>query len=233
MTSPRILVFALVAASAGCLVTPLPDPPDLDGPRLDRVALEPDVGLVMTSTVVRGSAGTALPGATLVVVPLSNALPPALALVAEDGSFETTVDGISGDELRLSLRFGSARSTPVDVVVPEMTGPPTPARRDPCIVVEPELDFGEIASGSEAMGAIVLRNECTAPIVVGGATLRQPSVVFTVDPLAGVMLDVGTSVAIGVRFAPPARGAYEQTVLLAISGAVTERRPVTLFGSAP
>src|SRR5688500_13846137 len=152
------VVFA--ALLGACVATPLPDPPDLSPPNVGEMTATPMNNLVGPASVrIVGNAGAATPGTTLHVVRLGTEIAPLLAIVAEDGSFDTTFEGGVGEELRMSFRDGDARSEPVDVIVPEMDGVLVPARREPCVTIDPplSLDLGE-AIAEELVGLITIQN---------------------------------------------------------------------------
>lgn len=229
----RVLALASLATFGlgGCFATPLPDPPDLDPPDVERMHASPVTTLVTSVFAIEGDAGSVAPGVLVHVVPLDTARAPVLTAAAEDGSFRVELPADPGDRLRITFRTEAARSAPLDVIVPTMEGPFEPVTRNPCVRVDPELDLGEVEAGSTGAFDLVLDNTCGAAIRIE-TRMRAPSTVISIGAPSSQELAPGESAVLTVTFAPPVAGAYEEVAFVDVGGPFAERYPLSLFGAA-
>ncbi len=167
--------LALVATATGCVLSPQPLPPSIDGERLtiELISTDPDRGEIDTARII-GAPGAVSPGgAVLHTVNLELANEATELTVAEDGSFEVYLTGQPGQEFRLRAFSEGLWSRPEDIVAPAEDGPPdSPVRPlGDCLSLSAplELGFGPIAQGDITVDTIELTNHC-------GETLRLDDV---------------------------------------------------------
>lgn len=221
-------LLLLLAASA-CSVNPVPEPP----------ARPPGItGTIEVDRCTECDGKIFLHGATenateIWAVNLDSSEPPSVVNVAADGTFSVAIGALSGHELRLQARSQSARSEPVDFLVPD-SGALVPALRPlgGCLTAVLELDFGEVdllAPG--ASRSVIVDNACADAVTLSSIGLRVPTPAFAVDaPVAPFVIPAGESVSLGVVFDPETSGLSEEILLIEISNPSVDRRPVTLFG---
>ena len=214
----RIVLSACLialATSGACTGTPQPDPPNLD---IRNVRVVP----MRTPFVqVLGTAGAAA-GGTVRVVNLDTMLPPVDTPVAADGSFELTIDGSTGNTLRLQVRDGARRSDPVDVLAAD----PLALVEHPiggCLAIAPP--FEAVLSGGSA--TIALTNGCGSPIALSRVALRVSGAPFEVVT-APSSIAAGETVSIEVRALGASSGA-EEILLVEVTAPSVDRFALTLI----
>ena len=215
----------------GCIATPIPEPPNIDPPNPDAMT-----GQVLSSVegkdiLFTGHAGAATADTDLWAVNLNRSDPPELVEVWEDGSFEVTLPGDAGDELRLQLRRDEARSAPIDVIARDLETP-VPVTRDECLVLDPslELGFGAVYIDGNAPGSITVRNNCTEEVVVTDLGMRIDTGDFIIDSSPPISIDSGSSGTVEVSFTPTGTGLIEELLFVYATGSVNDRWPVMLVG---
>ena len=219
-----ILAFAL--AVAGCVGTPVPQPPALDPPDATRIVHE----MVGSVPELRGEPGAAEPGTTLWIVNLDRADDPVTAIVEPDGSFSVFVLAMAGEELRVQARDGDDRSRPLDLLVPrgEIARP-----TEGCLALEPALELrlaDPVDVGATSAGTVRVSNECGAEVRLDAVELRRPSSAWTVETPGPVAIPAGGATDLRVRFAPGSAGSDEEILFLRVGAPDVDRRPITLSG---
>lgn len=228
------LAAALLLGLSACSVTPVPEPPS-DAPRQPNLSViygNVGVGIGSPPITLTGTTGALQPNNVLWVVNLDTQDPPVVTTAGADGSFTITVPGSVGQELRLQARRGSQRSDPVDALIVTRSGHLSPTHHDPCLSTLPpfELAFGNVALGKTAPKSIVVKNACAADVVITSAALRRPAPAFAASTAVPLTVPAGGQASIGVTFTPSSAGLTEEVLLIQLSGALSERRPITLYG---
>lgn len=217
------LVLALVGA--GCVGTPIPQPPALDPPDADLIRHE-DFG---TFAQLVGEAGAVVPGATLWAMNLDGTLDPETTVAEADGSFMLSFFAIPGHEVRVQARDGDDRSRPVDLLVPR--GEVVRATEG-CLALEPALEVrlaAAVAVGASETRVVRVSNRCAGEAVFDVA-LRRPSDAWRVVTPGPFSVPSGGAADVEVAFAPLSAGLHEEIVFLALSAPALDRRPITLSG---
>ena len=231
----RRALAVLIVCSAGCEISPKPEPPDaaLDPNQVDITSTDDSAAPTRGEGVlVIGGPGAASPaGATVRAYNLNSTDSYVETPVAEDGSFELVVPGAPGDEIRIQVIAEGSRSQPADAEAPaEVEGidgdapGATGSLSDGCVEIEPPA---ELVLGSEP-GVIEVRNSCTTDVVVAAPTARvEPSALLvgagvdwpaTVPP--GDSLSLTVEVAAGV--------AFEEEIVFLWTGTPPERSAITV-----
>jgi hypothetical protein len=187
----------------------------------------------MTGGSLSGSPGAVSPGATLRAYNLDNSLQPAEVIAAPDGSFKMPLDMLPGDEVRLQATLAGVRSKPLDVVIGDTIGAPSPASRPfaSCLTTADEISFDMVPRGSDVERSVILSNACDVDIAISAIEMRRPvaglSVVTDAPP---IVLEAGSSYAWTVRVqAPPeTSGEIEEVLIVEVDAPQRDRRPITL-----
>jgi hypothetical protein len=229
---PRVLRLAtlLVFAFAGCTGSPVPEPPNLEPPALDRVTATPGSS---GSTVVSGTAGAVAPGTMIWGANLETNDPPSITPAGADGSFVLPLAWADGDEIRLQVRdTDDNRSRPVDVIVPGIIEPVRPLAG--CLTLDPplELDLGTTSVAAPETGAVAIDNGCGSTVTIVAVRSRSGSTAFETSVAAPFDVADGASATVDVTFRPATTGPEEEILFLEVSAPSTERRPVTVIGIA-
>jgi hypothetical protein len=229
------LIVALLLAPISCVVTPVPEPPDLDPPDPDLIVLESVMSIMETEVFITGERGAAEPGTTVWVVALASTSPPITETVADDGSFDLRILASSNTELRIQLRSPEGlRSDPVDLVVPPPLEPVRGATvvRDDCLVLDPpyELDLGEFQQGVDSEVSLSIRNGCGSEITIDALELRVPTPSFQIIESPPISIADGDVATVTVRFDPRETGLIEEILFVGVGDPLNARWPVTLFG---
>ncbi len=221
-----LIVVALV--SAGCVATPVPEPPLLDPPKTELVDVNYTRGDKYQLT---GNRGSATENALIWVVNLDSLDPPVLATITDDGSFVVTVEGEIGHELRLQVRQGDARSEPVDTIIRDDGGLREVIRQD-CLSLEPafDLDFGTVTVSETTPGFIEVSNRCGVELTIDDLRLRVEPAPFFINTAPPLSIPDRGAATIELGFTPGGPGQLEEILFLELSAPFTERRPVTLIG---
>ena len=188
--SMALILLAASALVAGCVVSPVPEPPAVNAELLtvelistspDNPDAEPDTAIIRGEPgAVYQRVGSAVEdGQALIrVVNLDLAEEPREVAVEPDGSFDLSLAGRPGNLFRLRA-YGDElwSSTPVDVVVPPESGPLQPLPEPPsgsCLSVRAPsvLDFGAVAIGDIAVEVISIENDCDDQTYIEVMTLR-------------------------------------------------------------
>lgn len=227
------LLGALLFFSCGltaCVATPIPDPPSLDPPDLDRIY---EAGTSAGEIDIDGMAGAVDPGAVVVAVNLDAMDPPVRVEADIDGGFSMIVPGFPTHLVRMHAELDDARSPPVDFVA---TGGGTPVPFDPpladCLTIPVELAFGRVAIGATDTVSIPIANDCAADVEIDAIALRVPTAGLNVVTAAPLTVAASTEAVIEVEVAPASAGPLEEVLLLSIAAPEMGRRAVTLRGSA-
>jgi hypothetical protein len=197
------------------------------------LSAEPAFPAAMTGGSLFGAPGAVSPGATLRAYNLDNAQPPSEVLAAPDGSFEMLLDMLPGDEIRLQAILDGARSKPLDVVIGESIGVPSPASRPlaACLTTADEISFGVLSEGSDVERPVTLSNACAFDITLAAIEMRRPvaglSVVTEAPP---IVIEAGSSYAwtVHVQASPGISGEIEDVVIVEVDAPERDRRPITL-----
>jgi hypothetical protein len=221
----RLALRSLLVLAAGCVGTPIPQPPALDPPDADRIAYE----MAGSITVLVGGPGAVLPGTTLWGVNLDGVLDPQTTVVNADGSFSLGVFALPGQELRVQTRDGDERSRPVDLRVPRGE---IVRRTEACLTLEPALELRRpaIDVGMLDRQRVRLTNGCEAEVVIDEVVLRRPSDAWSVATPGPITLPAGASSDLEVVFQAPSAGLHEEILFVVIGAPEADRRPITLSG---
>ncbi len=224
------LFFLLSLLCAGCVATPLPDPPTLEPPDVERMFVSPtSVGPALE---LRAMPGTVDAGLTVVAVNLDQSDPPVRAVADPDGSFTLTVLGFSGHVVRVHAEMDGARSSPVDFVAVGGTPSPLVPTLADCLVMADALSFGEVAVGATERITIPIDNDCASEVRFDAIALRVPTLGLNVVTAAPLTIAASSSGVIEVDVTPSAPGALEEVLLVGVAAPEIGRRAVTLYGSA-
>lgn len=173
-TLATLLVFAclILVAVLGCVVSPQPEPPAVDGERITIALTSEDPESPDPDTVnFTGGEGAASPaGATLSLINVDDARFWSEVTIGADGSFAASLSGEPGQEFRLQVDTGSRRSEPLRLVTPDEDGPAESVENplEGCLVIQPgdQLDFGDIELGDVAANQVVVRNDCDEEVEI-------------------------------------------------------------------
>ncbi|NOY93984.1 MAG: hypothetical protein GXP55_22605 [Deltaproteobacteria bacterium] len=219
----RFFVYILILA-AGCVGTPVPEPPNLTPP--DPALVEVNVGSVPGIT---GQPGALEPGTELWIANLDNMDPPTRIPTRDDGSFrDDSFVAAPGQELRLQARRGAERSIPVDV---RAGGGEVMRPTAGCLVLRPALELN--LDDPETASRVVIENGCGVDARIDDIRLRAPSASIRVDTAPPLMIPDGASANITLSLLPDATGLTEEVLILDVSAPETDRRPVTVFARRP
>lgn len=229
------LAAALLLVLSACSVTPVPEPPSdtPQQPNLSDINGNVSDGIGSTPITLTGTTGALQPNDVLWVVNLDTQDQPAVTTAGANGSFSVTLPtGSIGQELRLQARRGSRRSNPVDALIVTRSGRLSPSQHDPCLSTVPrfELAFGNVALGKTAPKSIVVQNACSGDVVINSAALRRPAPAFGTPTAFPLTVPSGSQASIEATFTPSSAGLTEVVLLVHLSGALSERRAITLYG---
>lgn len=231
-----LLTLSWALLLAACVATPIPEPPNVTEPELDLVEAVPDSEIRGDMLIVTGRAGAATAEATLWAVnldsPTDELWAPVSAPISEDGSFNLSLDGEPGDELRLQVRWRDDWSEPVDALT-GAGGGLSPSVREDCLVVDVELPFGRVALEDAPTAALTVRNNCAANVEVTDIGWRFEPAPFELLTTAPLVVGAGESQMIEVAFDPDRPGLLEAILFVDVFGSepsFDERRPVTVYG---
>ena len=178
---PRRALAALLACALGALAgcegsrgaTPLPEPPALDGDRIDLPEVMPASQDLIS---VVGASRSATPGSTVRVTNLDTTDEPATALVESDGSFVVQVRATRGDELRFEAEKNGERSDALDFIVDV---PLEPSPRHDCIRIDPEFRLEFLDSPDTQQ--IFVQSTCDEAASLDNARTRLSRDEFTIS----------------------------------------------------
>lgn len=224
------LILALLMSTISCVVTPVPEPPDLDPPDPDFIVMETHMTIFESEVFITGEPRAAEPGATIWAVALASTSAPIEETVADDGSFNLIILASGNTEIRLQLRSPEGlRSDPIDLLAPNPMDSNRGAVviRDDCLVLTPSLEL-DLGVGSE--GSISIHNTCGADVVVESIDLRVPTPSFEILDAPPITIADGESASVGVRFDPQETGLIEEILLIGVGAPLDAQWPVTLFG---
>lgn len=231
-----------VALCVSCVVSPVPQPPNIDPPELDVTGMEglwcencdqPALSIVGPPGAVTHPEVTG--GLVVWVVDLDRTNALRSVEVAEDGSFVVHVEGGSFDVFRLQARVEidgvMVRSSPVDVTF-EVESSVARVLEHPlaeCFEVEPwpEHDFGAASRGDIAQ--VEVRNLCDELLIVDLAALRAPSDAFAVVGEPPTRVEPRSAVIVELELIAEEPGMVEAILNLSVSGPDVDRRDLTLF----
>jgi len=219
--------------ATACSISPKPEPPVDALPELDpstvRITPARDYG---DPTGIEGGPGSASPpGATLRAWNLDEPTDPTDVVVGEDGSFAAHFDVFVGQEVRVQILAGTHRSTPMDFVVTSATGPAQPATRalGECLALDPPLE-----AVYPAVSSIRIVNACSGAVEIAAPVLRRPvpglsagqGTTWPVTLAPGAETELALNVQQGI-------GVFEEVLFVSATSPQTDRRPITLRGTAP
>lgn len=216
--------FAVLLLAAGCVGTPVPQPPAHQPPDPAMFAYEP-VGTGPPAFF--GRPGSAEPGTMLWIAPLDTPQDPLLVEVQADGSFMTGLFVPDGQELRVQTRSAAGRSRPIDVRVP--VGGEIVRDTEACLVVPAELELPPGPVGVPVDAVLALENVCLETHRIGAARLWRAAPAWSIGSTP-LEIPPESTVELAVRFIPEA-GLSEEILFLDVDLPTSERRPVTLIGS--
>jgi len=202
----------------GCEGSPQPDPPNFD---VSQVRIVPKTS---SSYPLFGLAGTiSPPEGDVWLWDLDEASAPTVAPVQGDGSFGPIQIRPATTELRIQLRSGEMRSSPLDVVVVgDRLGLASRALSD-CLSIPLEVAIG----GTHA--DIVVDNRCADMITIDALTLRQGVAALRVSgPAAPFSVAANSSQSVGVELDPGVPPPHEDILFVHVSAPVVDRHPVTV-----
>jgi hypothetical protein len=216
---------------AGCVVSPQPEPPSIDGSLL---SIASNQGTVTLS----GAPGAVKPGSsTLDALDLDAKAAPSSLTVAADGSFSVALTGAVDDAFRLQAFSGGLRSEPLDLqghmgLMGGATLGPASRPLASCFSLTPALEIATLAPSTSA--TVVMTNDCTDPVTVGGVSLRLGSPAFTITPAsAAQVIPAQSSRSFTVTFTPHPGDAVEDIVFVQIDAPESGRLPLTVRGESP
>lgn len=238
MTSHRFTIslvafgVLMIALAAGCGFTPVPQPPPMDVLNLDEVLMTVDLDAGVRRVRFVGGPKASIGGYELWIVDLDGVESPVIAPIDDDGSFDVWVPGDEGHEMRLQVRFDDQRFEPRDVIVRDGQSPERVVRAD-CLTVGPafEVAFGEVEVGGDGPSSVLIENGCGGDLVVDAVSPRVALLPVVVDTTLPLTIGDGLSESVELRIEPTAAGFVEEVLFLYISGAETERWPLTWFGT--
>lgn len=208
----------------GCVVSPQPEPPGLDGIAYRMDSLEGAPGTVPTAE------------GDLTVIALFGEMGPATAAVNDDGSFGPIAFTFPGTDswARADVRVDETRSETVDFMRDGDAAVPIVFPID-CVTVEPTLDWGEVDVGVREERVVTVTNDCLETIGIGTDFngLRYGDRGFDEDFATPIEIPVGESAQLTVFLEASAPGLVEDVLSLDIRrGMDTDRRFVSLFALA-
>jgi len=228
-------LIALLAVSflCACSLRPQPEPPPAQPDVVPTLlSADPASPAAMTGGSLSGAPGAVSPGATLRAYNLDTSQPPSETIAAPDGSFEMPLDMLPGDEVRLQATLGGARSNPLDVVIGESAGVPSPASRPfaVCLTAVDEFSFGVLPQGSDVERSVVLSNDCAFGITLSAIEMRRPIAgLGVVTDALPIVLAAGSSYAWTVRVqVPPGTSGIEDVLIVEVDAPQRDRRPITV-----
>ncbi len=227
----RLAAFSalVLLTGAGCVATPLPNPPTLDPPSADRILHVEEMVGTMLEPALEAPDGALEPGTTLFLANLESTDRPLLLPVDAGGALPRVQLFVRpGDELRLQARRDDERSAPIDAVVVAVDQPLGPSARPlaGCLTLEPALEL-LVDPTAPTTAELTIANACAAAVQIT-PRLRIGGGDFTLDATAPVDVAAGGEGTITVRYAP-GTSLPEDILLLDVTGAGTERRPITLL----
>lgn len=241
--SLRMLALAAcLAASTSCALRPQPEPPaaasHLDPGKLLAQPSNP-TAIVPESGFLRGAPGAAdPPGAIVRAFNLDRPDDPAETIVRDDGSFDLELSMATGEEIRLQVHDGEARTVPVDVLIGDVDTVPSLSIRPlaACLILTPALesDLGVPPSGAFVDAGVQVSNQCDHAVDFGVPRLRRPASGLQLTALASwpPSLAPGESALVQVRY--QGSSPLEEILLIEATAPLRDRRPITLrSGVAP
>ena len=170
VNASRFLLWVALTTATGCVVSPQPSPPILEG---DRIGLVQDTGISFSSVGFVAGPGTVAPARGVVIVTnLDQSDAPSIAAVAPDGSFTIAVSGVPGQRFRFQAKDGSTRSEPFDALVGASGETVAADATDPaCLVVTPAL-WASLGGAGDTV-SIALENRCTGAFTLAAPRLRR------------------------------------------------------------
>jgi hypothetical protein len=232
MASRTALVIGLgllaAAASASCVVSPQPSPPEavLKG---SLIGLRP--GVELAATVVGFEAGPGAvdpPEGVVIVTNLDGADAPSVAAVQPDGSFAIAVPGQPGQSFRFQAKIGGTRSQPIDLEV--SASGITASALDTgasCLTVQPGAWLAFTGDGDQR--SVVIDNQCAGTVTLAAPHLRRGLAGFSLSSVPTTGVPQGSSVTIAVQAG--AGSEAEDVLILDVTAPFTERHAVTLTRS--
>jgi len=217
------VVIAAVLTFAGCVVSPIPEPPQAS---LDIAKVFGDSS-GMRGITINGDPGAAEPvGATVRVYNLDSSDDPVDGVVEVNGSFIVELLVNEGDEVRLQIIDDEVRSDPIDAIFGRSGTRPVPSERPlaSCLILDPPA---ELALG--ASQAVVVENRCDEEVQIEEPTLRRPltGIAIGADRSWPEVLPQGGSVSVTV--AVDAGWSEEDIFFIEASGPEHDRRPITVI----
>ncbi|WP_437562079.1 hypothetical protein [Sorangium sp. So ce542] len=218
------VVSALLAVLlGGCVVSPQPSPPVLDG-ALVGVKDEPMV--LVDQIALEGKPGAITPAEGVIVVTNLDTLDaPVVADVNPDGSFIATVMARTEHVLRMQVKQGELRSEPADL---RLAGPSSTEKtldHLPCLELTPGAWVTFEADGGAR--DVVVRNGCAEGVSIEAPRLRRGAAPFSVSPEAPFVVPPGGSTVVTVR-ADGDGDEREDVLFLDVTAPEPGRRALTL-----
>lgn len=231
-----LLVLGALIAAAGCVTSPVPQPPPLEldvtlvtapgCPDCGGLTIEGSPGAVIGDLGVPGS----VPQAVIWIVNLDTTSQPVIEPLAEDGSFEVTPDGSSGDTFRLQARTEDERTEPVDIeILDDNQIALVEHPLDGCLSIEPplELDFESDDPGSRRQ--VVIASTCGDELLLEPPRLRAPNDGFGIEGELS-RLGSGEDATLTVEYSDTApNGVVEEIFFIEVSSPERDRRAITLI----
>ena len=218
-----IALVALLAALAGCSISPQPEPPLVDRGQL----MLTNDGMALTLT--GGPGAVSPPDAVVTIISLDSPDPEMVITPNPDGSFSAAPFPVlvmmPPPEVRVfATAPDGSRTEPIDLVgAPDGTIMDAPRPLLGCLEVPAELDMGEVAADDIVLDQLRVVNNCPQPVFLDMVSSR---LFADFTPTLGsrgmgvVVREEGGSRNIGVTFEPAfgEAGPREDIIFIQITG---------------
>lgn len=217
--------FALVVGvvSPGCVVSPLPEPPQATI----------DIDLLNTDTYwnglpIVGEPGAVSPAGALVrAYDLDSDTPPFETAANENGGFLLELATAASEaEVRLQVISEEARSQPLDVIVTQGVSELRPASRPlrDCLTLHPDAEL-DLTDGQ----SLTVTNRCEHTVTLEQPQLRRPTADLAVGEDLSWPLTIDADSTVDVLFVATEDFDTELIVFIEASAPERDRRPITVI----
>lgn len=240
----RLALSSLLAAiGAACIVSPVPQPPNIEAPTMEigDVTFDPCLTCDTDSVALTAPPGTVThpelqDEVELWIANLDLQRVPQRVPVEADGSFEAQIVGMGLDVFRVQARVRDARSAPWDVTAGD-EGEPVELITHPlqgCLSLEPasEIDFFELERGRVLSLTLTASEDCADDVVLSSVELRMSSTAFELHEVP-TRIAPGDQRTMYVELVALEPGDYEEILLIEVSDPESDRFAVTLIGRVP
>ena len=218
------LLLLVVGGAAGCVGSPVPEPPNVEP--VDLVDVFYDDPIDPMAGGIKAGPGSLETDREIWLWNLDQIEEQGWAAVETDGSFEVDVRFVPGDEVRFQVRTDEGRSAPVDGVAQDLVF--VEPDRSNCVTVPLELD---LAGRPEA--TFEVRNDCGEAVELLDVRWRVGEPVLSFSAPAPGPIAAGE--APGVRVLTSQHSLDVEDILfveLEIGG-LSERFPVSVYTEDP